>query len=176
MEVKRQNLDGMGDPASMLRTEKDVVSIPASKFNTRNTSIIEPGGTKDIGTIISVQRRRSLEKKLESSAYAIRKTKSLSAQFLVNIDELLNNVDDGSLDETSSVISRASRKQLGFSFSLEGANLPSDDFSDVLKLKSPNCSKKSSTNTLATNITASGLLSAALHSFCSHMSCLTCFG
>ncbi|KAG2665661.1 hypothetical protein I3760_15G018600 [Carya illinoinensis] len=86
-----------------------------------------------------ISKMKSFDKNLESPAgKKIRKAKSLSAQFLVNIDELINNVP-GSYDQTGSVLSRASSNGLGYSFPLAGATMPSENFSDVLRLQIPNC-------------------------------------
>uniref|UniRef100_A0A5B7BG54 Putative ABC transporter G family member 22-like n=1 Tax=Davidia involucrata TaxID=16924 RepID=A0A5B7BG54_DAVIN len=88
-------------------------------------AIAQPGDNKE-KTEISIHKMRSFELKTKSpSGKTIRKTKSLSAQFLINIDELISNMA-GSFHETGSIVSRASSNELGF-FSFTGSSLPADD-------------------------------------------------
>ncbi|KAF6163633.1 hypothetical protein GIB67_036093 [Kingdonia uniflora] len=83
-----------------------------------------------------------LGKKMDSSSrknIPIRKTKSLSAQFLVDIDELVKTTD-GNINETSSIGSKHTRNgRQGFSFSLAETFAASNDISDVSRLTDPNC-------------------------------------
>lgn len=133
---------GSFEGATCTLTGKDAIIVPQRKFGSKVSSI--PQDNKDEAGI-SLPKMKSLDKKIESpsTGRAIRKTKSLSAQFLVNIDELTNN-DAGSCDRTGSIPSRASSNGVGYSFSLAGAIFPSEHIdSDVLRLQSPtNYSKK----------------------------------
>ena len=82
-----------------------------------------------------LQKMRSVDLKTASpSGKNIRKTKSLSAQFLVNIDELISNVAGGFEHETGSVLSRASSHRMGI-FSLAGSSVGSDDLSGGVRLQ-----------------------------------------
>ena len=116
MEVKRE-------PRKEL-PENDTMFRPGKKLG-RNSSVIKPEDDKDEAAI-RIQKKRSFyrEKELRSGDQSIRKTKSLSPQFFVNMDELCNNVT-GSFDE----------KGLGFSF-------PSDNISDALRQQIPIQGKK----------------------------------
>ncbi|RVW24450.1 ABC transporter G family member 22 [Vitis vinifera] len=107
-----ENVSGMYEAVSMPRTGKDSIFIQDTK-----------------------KRSFNREKEL-ASGKAVRKTKSLSSQFLVNIDELFNNVA-GSFDEKGSIPSRASSNGLGFSTPLAGSVLPLDDISDASRLQIP---------------------------------------
>lgn len=97
-------------------------------------------------TAICTRKKKSLDLKVESPSNenCIRKTKSLSAQFFINIDDLINNVTSGSCDEKcqGSRLSRASSHELG-SFPLAGSALPSsgDNVSHIEPLQNPNRSK-----------------------------------
>ncbi|GFS34734.1 ABC transporter G family member 27 [Actinidia rufa] len=78
---------------------------------------------------------RSVDLKTASpSGKNIRKTKSLSAQFLVNVDELISNVAGGFEHETGLVLSRASSHRMGI-FSLAGSSVGSDDLSCGVRLQ-----------------------------------------
>ncbi|KAE8100447.1 hypothetical protein FH972_018344 [Carpinus fangiana] len=137
MEVKKEfRLERFGsfEASPFTMTGKDAIAVPQRKFGSKVSSIAEDN-QDEAG--ISLRKIKSLDKKLESPAgRAIRKTKSLSAQFLVNMDELINN-DAGSHDRPGSIRSRASSNGIGYSFSLAGAILPSEDISDVLRLQIP---------------------------------------
>ncbi|XP_059454070.1 ABC transporter G family member 22-like [Corylus avellana] len=137
MEVKKEfRLERFGsfEAAPCTLTGKDAIVVPQRKFGSKVSSIAQDNQDEDG---ISLRKIKSLDKKLESPAgRAIRKTKSLSAQFLINIDELINN-DAGSHDRTGSIRSRASSNGIGYSFSLAGAILPSEDTSDVLRIQIP---------------------------------------
>jgi hypothetical protein len=121
------------------RFGKDAIIVPQRKFGSKVSSVAQDNSDEG-GS--GLRKIKSLDKKLESpTGRAIRKTKSLSAQFLVNIDELINNDAGIIYDRTAG--SRASSNGLGYSFSLAGAILPSEDIpSDVLRLQSPTYSKK----------------------------------
>lgn len=142
MEVKKEfRLERFGsfEAAPCTLTGKDAIVVPQRKFGSKVSSIAQDNQDEDG---ISLRKIKSLDKKLESPAgIEIRKTKSLSAQFLINIDELINN-DAGSYDQTGSIRSRASSNGIGYSFSLAGAILPSEDISDVLRIQIPSYSKK----------------------------------
>ncbi|KAF5467780.1 hypothetical protein F2P56_011998 [Juglans regia] len=119
-------------------TVKDAIIVPQRKSCSKISSIAQ-----DDKDEAGISKMKSFDKNLESpTGRKIRKAKSLSAQFLVNIDELINNIP-GSYDQTCSVLNRASSNGLGYSFPLAGATMPSENFPDVLRLQSPNCNQDS---------------------------------
>ncbi|KAL6318433.1 hypothetical protein AAG906_041198 [Vitis piasezkii] len=131
-----ENVSGMYEAVSMPRTGKDSIFIPGRKSSSRSSSVVQPQDDKDEAGI-RIQKKRSFNREKElASGKAVRKTKSLSSQFLVNIDELFNNVA-GSFDEKGSIPSRASSNGLGFSTPLAGSVLPLDDISDASRLQIP---------------------------------------
>ncbi|XP_040995898.1 ABC transporter G family member 22-like isoform X2 [Juglans microcarpa x Juglans regia] len=144
MEVKKEHIlepygsfEGIDHEAATTPwTVKDAIIVPQRKSCSKISSVAQ-----DDKDEAGISRMKSFDKNLESPVgKKIRKAKSLSAQFLVNIDELINNVP-GSYDQTCSVLSRASSNGLGYSFPLAGATMPSENFPDVLRLQSPNCNQ-----------------------------------
>lgn len=75
------------------------------------------------------------EEEIKHGGTVIRKTKSLNPQFLINIDEIINNATAGSYHNISSNVNSSNGRKR-YSFSL------SDQLSDVLRLPAPKCSKK----------------------------------
>lgn len=142
MEVKRdlnvdcsEDFENMSEAAILLQTK-------ANSADGKTVSLVKSKDPRKHA--ISTRKKQSLDLKEESPARgkAIRKTRSLSAQFLINIDELINNVTTGSYDEKGqgAVLSRASSNELG-SFPLAGSALPSDNISDAKTLQNPYRSK-----------------------------------
>lgn len=102
--------------------DKDVIfKVPEVKFGSDLCRIVHPGDGNDDG-------KTDLHcEKMEG------KNKSPSAQFAINIDELVNNVA-GSFDGKISSLSRASSNGLGCS---------SENLSNIMELQTPDCSKTS---------------------------------
>ncbi|XP_042479099.1 ABC transporter G family member 22-like isoform X2 [Macadamia integrifolia] len=112
--------------------------IPQRKSVSKASRAVVVGDFEpEIGS--NIRRKLSFGRKIESpSQKSIKKTKSLSAQFL-DIEELVSSAA-GSFSDTGSVLNRASSIPLGFSFSLAGATVTSDNIPDVLRLKDdPDC-------------------------------------
>ncbi|KAJ4954216.1 hypothetical protein NE237_031048 [Protea cynaroides] len=117
--------------------------IPQRKSLNKASSAAVPG---DVEPEIenSIRRKWSFGRKTESpSQKSIQKTKSLSAQFIVDIEELMTSAV-GSFSETGSVLSHASSNPLGFSSAFTGATMASENASDVLRLKDDSTCKDSS--------------------------------
>ncbi|XP_043719161.1 ABC transporter G family member 22-like isoform X2 [Telopea speciosissima] len=113
--------------------------IPQRKSVSKTSrAVVQEDVEPEIGS--SIQRKSSFGRKIESpSKKSIKKTKSLSAHFLVDIEELVSGTA-GSFSDKGSVLSHASSIPLGFSFSLAGATVGLDNASDVLRLKDePDC-------------------------------------
>lgn len=125
-------------------------------------SVISNEIKKDYEDVVSISKnsifiptRKSFSKRISGEILmespnrkTIQKANSLNAQFLIDVDKLIdnNNINGSrrtSFSETGSVISRASsNNRLGFSLALAGSTtMPSNEISDVLTLKNPNCSK-----------------------------------
>ncbi|OVA16169.1 ABC transporter-like [Macleaya cordata] len=131
---------------SILKTTSlDSIFTPARKSLSKSPPAFRSAGEDEIHEIFSTSlgTKKSFGKiKMESpNRKTVHKARSLSrSQFLIDIDELVNNATGRSFSETGSVVSRASSHRLGFSFSLAGATVPSDEISsEVLSLKNPNC-------------------------------------
>lgn len=80
-------------------------------------SLLNPGlQLRDNIHSISQRRTRSFELKTESPrGRNIQKlAKSLSDHFIINVDELTNNVNMGSFEETSSILGETLSSEIGF--------------------------------------------------------------
>ncbi|XP_059631626.1 ABC transporter G family member 22-like [Cornus florida] len=115
--------------------------IHGNMVEAASTAVIAPATTTTTSkeeSDISIQKMPSLDlKRVSPSGKTIRKTKSLSAQFLVNIDHLIDNMTC-SFDETAGpIVGRAPTDELGF-FSVAASSFPSNDISDVMRLQNEN--------------------------------------
>ncbi|KAI8016014.1 ABC transporter G family member 22 [Camellia lanceoleosa] len=143
MEAKRElkldcleDLDGRSKAALTAKNRENTNTVlrPARTWN--SSSLTQRGDNKNQAET-SIQKTSSFCVKTGSPrANSIRKTKSLSAQFLVNIDELINNVT-GAFDESDTLFSTTVSNEMGL-FLLTGSSLrPSDEISDVMRLQNP---------------------------------------
>ncbi|KAJ7965409.1 ABC transporter G family member 22-like isoform X2 [Quillaja saponaria] len=125
------NTEGVNEAPNTPRPGKDDIILTHGKVGCKTSYFAQPGGDKD-ETGINTIKIRSFDKRLDSPhGTIIRKTKSLSAQFLVDIDELISNVA-GNYDDRGSIPSRTSSNGLGYSLSLTGATI-SEDMADLLR-------------------------------------------
>ncbi|THG21303.1 hypothetical protein TEA_009037 [Camellia sinensis var. sinensis] len=141
MEAKRElkldcleDFDGRSKAALMPKNRENTITVlrPARTWN--SSRLTQLGDNKDQAESSIRKISSSCIKTGSPRGNSIRKTKSLSAQFLVNIDELINNVTSA-FDESDTVFSRTLSNEL---FSLTGSSLhPSDEISDVMRLQKP---------------------------------------
>ncbi|CAL5384495.1 unnamed protein product [Camellia sinensis] len=141
MEAKRElkldcleDFDGRSKAALMPKNRENTITVlrPARTWN--SSRLTQLGDNKDQAESSTRKISSSCIKTGSPRGNSIRKTKSLSAQFLVNIDELINNVTSA-FDESDTVFSRTLSNEL---FSLTGSSLhPSDEISDVMRLQKP---------------------------------------
>ncbi|KAF2291257.1 hypothetical protein GH714_021050 [Hevea brasiliensis] len=79
---------------------KDTMSVPAWKFGFKSSSPVQPEDNNNEAGITEL-RMQSLDNKAASpNDNLVRKTKSFNDSFLVNIDDLFDNVSAGSFDKT----------------------------------------------------------------------------
>ncbi|KAJ0086639.1 hypothetical protein Patl1_08114 [Pistacia atlantica] len=106
------------------------------KFSSKALSTVRGN---NVESKICIQRVKSLDMTPEPPCQKLRgKTKSLSAQFLVNIDDVVNDFS-GNFDEKGSIHRRASRSGFSHSFPHVGASPPSENISDTIQQQRPNC-------------------------------------
>ncbi|KAL3845438.1 hypothetical protein ACJIZ3_002841 [Penstemon smallii] len=110
-------------------------------FSDNFSKIDEAGFLHDNNTQYNGETRQSLIKKRSfdlnteyRNRIPMRKTKSLSSHFLVNIDELMNYVTD-SFNDTESILNDPSdNDEMGF-LSIYESSLPSESICDAIKLR-----------------------------------------
>ncbi|KAK3028855.1 hypothetical protein RJ639_038540 [Escallonia herrerae] len=136
MEVKREtfecsdDLNNVNETAFLLKAGRGAAFVPSG------ISLSSSGDSK---SKIHPQKRRSFELKMSSSPQGktIRKAKSLSAQFILNIDELINNVTAANYDEGGNTLNGGSGYGMGF-LAIAGSSFPSDgNVSHAQRLQSP---------------------------------------
>ncbi|KAI9096775.1 hypothetical protein K1719_025954 [Acacia pycnantha] len=105
------------------------------KFGCTSSHISQTGENKDVAA-----HSLSFDKRVENSrggGTVIRKAKSLSAQFLINMDGLINNVAGSYHQMDSNVKIGSSSKELRYSLSFTAPASLSHELSEVLNLPSP---------------------------------------
>ncbi|XP_054798832.1 ABC transporter G family member 22-like [Prosopis cineraria] len=113
----------------------DAPFVPHGKFGCRSSHISQTRENEDVPA-----HSFSFDKRVETSrgGTVIRKTKSLNAQFLINVDGLINNAA-GSFHQMDSNVNGSSIKELRYSLSFTAPTSLSQELSDVLKLPGPKC-------------------------------------
>ncbi|KAL2467887.1 ABC transporter G family member 22 [Forsythia ovata] len=103
-----------------------------SEYSETNSLLREE--EEDTKTVKSLLKKRSFDLKKEFPRKTIRKTKSLSNHFLVNIEELVNSVNGG-FGETDLLVSLSPRNEEISFLSIDESSLPSERSSDITRPK-----------------------------------------
>ncbi|XP_077235610.1 ABC transporter G family member 22-like [Tasmannia lanceolata] len=130
-----ENFDETVEDMVGLKTVQDHIYVPSRTSRGKIMGITREGHEK-LEAGVSLGRKSSFGRKLESpSKIGSHMKKSMSAQCLVDIDELVSINGGRSFSEVESMLSRASSTSLGFSFSLDGVAMLRDDISEAVRLK-----------------------------------------
>ena len=123
-----------------LTLSSDATFMAHGKFGCTSSHISRTGENKNVAA-----HSLSFDKRVDNSrggGTVTRKAKSLSDQFLINIDGLINNVAGSYHQMDSNVKIGSSSKELRYSLSFTSPASLSHELSEVLKLPNLKCSKK----------------------------------